>query len=170
MSSWWPLLPETDLRLSFKQDWEDLVKSVRSMPGRLFPSVAQPPMFPGARVEQYAGTYSHPAYGSITLVPGLPAEDTGSQTFHEQGPDLSNHMALHLRFKLLEMVYVFRHVSGENWLVEQREHGMLDDDVPSGYTKAKTDVGADGNVKAVYMIVEEAVTGDEKWAKFERVD
>ncbi|KAF2148723.1 beta-lactamase/transpeptidase-like protein [Myriangium duriaei CBS 260.36] len=166
-----PIDDRKDVNAAYWREWGEKVRKIKGQPDELFPVVADPPKLPSVRTEDYAGIYSHPSYGRITLVAGLPS--TGSMAArlprkrdHDHGPTI----VLHAQTALLEVVYVFRHVSGENWLIEQWEHEMMDDDVPTGYTKAETVVGADGKVSAIYIITEPSVKGEGAWTEFLKIE
>ncbi|GAM89444.1 hypothetical protein ANO11243_074820 [Dothideomycetidae sp. 11243] len=154
-------------RCSYWNQWEERVNKVKGMPAMLYPSVAKPPTLPALQPSSYAGKYTHPGYGTINLVSGVPSNGSHAERVkdrHDSG------IFLYAETSLLEVLFVFEHVSGENWLVELWEHEMMDDDIPTGYSKAKTEIGADGQVEAIHVITEAAVTGDKAWTTFRRTE
>lgn len=66
------------------------------------------------------------------------------------------------------VLFTFRHVSAEHWLLEGRMV-IYDSKLADDYMKAKFEVGADGVVQRLAVVMEAAVPGDKAWAWFDRV-
>lgn len=67
------------------------------------------------------------------------------------------------------VLFTFRHVSAEHWLAELRMV-IYDSKVADDYKKARFEVGVDGVVQRLGVVMEAAVPGDKAWAWFDRVD
>jgi hypothetical protein len=81
----------------------------------------------------------------------------------------SGDLLLYATSKGRNLLFTFRHVSAEHWLVEIRMV-IYDSRVADDYKKARFEVGADGVVQRLGVIMEAAVPGDKAWAWFDRVD
>lgn len=66
------------------------------------------------------------------------------------------------------MISTLHHVSGEHWLVERRSH-VHNTKIADGYTKARFEIGADGVVEKLGVVMEGSVQLDQGWAWFRRV-
>ena len=95
---------------------QSLTTKSQTAPARLFPggTIPDPPLTPALDLAAYAGTYTHPAYGSIHLslrplaAPGEAySNSTASDYLFADMDDRTWHVYLNLT-----------HVSGEHWLVE----------------------------------------------------
>ncbi|TKX21021.1 hypothetical protein C1H76_6561 [Elsinoe australis] len=149
--------------------WDGLEKHMRdtkAKPKELYPSVPSPPILPSLAPNEYTGTYSHPGYGNITLVLGYPEGAHLKQTQWLEPPTT---VVMYLKTHLLGVYEVFHHVSGDHWLVEEQWADTYNGDVPISFTKARTQIGPDGKVDSIHIIIEPDVEGDEGWAKFVKI-
>lgn len=81
----------------------------------------------------------------------------------------SHDLLLYAKSKGGNVLFTFRHVSAEHWLLEIR-YVIYDSKTADDYLKARFEVGADGVVQRLGVIMEAAVPGDKAWAWFDRVD
>lgn len=142
------------------------MRDTKAKPKELYPSVPSPPILPSLAPNEYAGTYSHPGYGNITLVLGYPEGAHLKQTQWLEPPTT---VVMYLKTHLLGVYEVFHHVSGDHWLVEEQWADTYNGDVPISFTKARTQIGPDGKVESIHIIIEPDVEGDEGWAKFVKI-
>ena len=150
---------------SARAAWEEMKENVEKQPKELYPTVPNPPQLPALPASSYAGTYTNPGYGKLTLLAGLPS---GGLYRDRSVGDRPSAITLHVNGALLDSFLIFNHVSGENWLVEAHAHEMMDDDVPDQYFPAKSEIDADGKIEAFYIVMEELVEGQNAWVKFAR--
>lgn len=132
-----------------EEEWEDLVpywdeveraKIDFFLHARdiLYPDVPSPPIPPALPLEEYAGTYSHPAYRNITFTlqeppPGLPLAEHTKQVLHSN---------MH---RLVNLTVDLEHVSGEFFAA------WTDLEVTAPFARgavtAQFEVGSDGKVQ-----------------------
>lgn len=86
-----------------------------------------------------------------------------------EGKVNSQDVLLYARSKGGNVLFTFRHVSAEHWLLEVRSV-IYDSKLADDYMKAKFEVGADGVVRRLAVVMEAAVPGDKAWAWFDRVE
>lgn len=125
------------------------------------------PASPALPMSSYAGEYMHPGYGNLSLSLVTLGEVTSRNPLGENSTDKS---VLFGRTRFLGETFAFHHVNAEHWLVEVG--GPLGEDgwdYENIYTKAKSEVGADGSVARMAVIVEPDVKGEKGWAWFDKV-
>ncbi|GAB7358512.1 hypothetical protein MBLNU230_g2575t1 [Neophaeotheca triangularis] len=124
---------------------------------RLYPALSPhtAPVPPSLPLRAYEGTYTHPAYGAITISP--------SSTPNSQTPAPPS-LALHLTApRSLQVTVTLHHVSGEFWYAYLRSGPgccLVDDAGRAVFT-----IGVDGEVQTLSWQVESAL---EKGLEFER--
>lgn len=67
------------------------------------------------------------------------------------------------------ILFTFRHVSGEHWLMEWR-FLLYEAKVADDYKKTRFEIGADGIVQKIGIVMEASVPGEEAWAWFNRIE
>jgi hypothetical protein len=110
--------------------------------------------------------YTNAAYGNLSI--GIEAPSDLLDEPRAKRLD-SRDLLLYATSKGRNLLFTFRHVSAEHWLVEIRMV-IYDSRVADDYKKARFEVGADGVVQRLGVIMEAAVPGDKAWAWFDRVD
>jgi len=117
-------------------------------------------------LQNYTGTYTNAAYGNLSISVEAPSDLLDESKARRWD---SADSVLFAASKGRNVLFTFRHVSAEHWLVELRMV-IYDSKVADDYKKARFEVGADGEVQRLGVVMEAAVPGDKGWAWFERVD
>lgn len=134
-------------------------------PKELFGSAPSPPLNASLPMEAYAGLYHHVAYGDFEFK----LRSYGESGYRHPLKDVdSSASILYGEPEYLHSNVVLHHVSGEHWLAEQNTNVKVQD-VPDSYSKAKFEIGLDGRVEAVKIVLEPSLEGEAAWAIFSRV-
>ncbi|MCJ1313420.1 hypothetical protein MMC25_007098 [Agyrium rufum] len=115
-------------------------------------------MLPSLPIEDYAGTYTHPAYETMK-VEVLDLEKV------RPGAGLNGtSKVLHAKFGgFLKYDLSFSHVNGEHWLVWESLHKGSNHSQVMAATKAEFEIGSDGRVKQLGAVLEAAMGDDKMW-------
>ncbi|KAF4549668.1 Hypothetical protein D9617_20g027240 [Elsinoe fawcettii] len=162
-------VPENERKDMDEYFWTGVHKTMQEMktkPKELYPNVPSPPILPSLAPDQYIGDYEHPAYGNITLELGYPKNSMYQQRVWFDTPTT---IVMHLKTDLLGIQLVFHHVSGDHWLVEQQDVDDFNYDIPTRFMKARTSIGPDGKVEAMFIVLEPEVKREQGWARFVKV-
>jgi hypothetical protein len=117
-------------------------------------------------LQNYTGFYTNAAYGNLSIGVEAPSDLLDESRARKPNP---TDLLLYAASAGRNVLFTFRHVSAEHWLVELRMV-IYDSEVADDYKKAKFEVGADGMVQRLGVVMEAAVPGDKAWAWFNRVD
>ncbi|KAI5251641.1 beta-lactamase/transpeptidase-like protein [Aureobasidium subglaciale] len=139
---------------------------LEALPSMLYPNVSAVPIQPQIPLQDYTGRYSNAAYGEFNITLDAPSDLLDKSELESSG---SAGLPLYATSKGRHVLFTFRHVSAEHWLLELRMV-IYDSKVADDYKKAKFEVGADGIVQRVGAVMEAAVPGDEAWVWFDRVE
>lgn len=123
-------------------------------------------MQPQLPLQNYTGVYTNAAYGNLSISIEAPS-DLLDESRAEKSD--SADLLLYAASKGRNVLFTFRHVSAEHWLVELRMV-IYDSKVADDYKKARFEVGVDGVVQRLGVVMEAAVPGDKAWAWFDRID
>ena len=113
------------------------------------PSLPSPTLPTTLPLSAYAGSYSHPGYQTVTLY----IEEAANGDVPRLRADRS--------FTTFPQVLSFEHVSGEYFVVNNVQEGLL---VPNVYP-AEFRLGADGRVADLGIGWEEEMKGERIWLK-----
>jgi len=141
-------------------------EDIRATPKKLFDSTPSPPLPRTLPLEAYAGLYNHKAYGDFAFRLRT-YEESGYQ--HPLRETHASDSVLYGEPEYLHSNLVLHHVSGEYWIVEENMFIKVQD-VPNSYSKAQFEIGLDGEVGAVKIVLEPSLQGDAAWAVFTRVE
>lgn len=150
---------------SLHEDHRKERKSIMARPTELFANAPKPALAAALPVEAYAGLYHHMAYGDFEFKLRTYGESGYRHPLKDVNP---SDWVLYGEPEYLHSNVVLHHVSGEHWLVEQNMYIKVQD-VPDAYSKAKFEIGLDGKVEAVKIVVEPSLQGEAAWAVFTRV-
>lgn len=123
-------------------------------------------MQPQLPLQNYTGVYTNAAYGNLSISIEAPSDLLDESRAEKLD---SADLLLYAASKGRNVLFTFRHVSAEHWLVELRMV-IYDSKVADDYKKARFEVGVDGVVQRLGVIMEAAVPGDKAWAWFDRID
>lgn len=123
-------------------------------------------MQPQLPLQNYTGTYTNAAYGNLIISIEAPSDLLDES---KAGKSDSANLLLYATSRGRNVLYTFRHVSAEHWLVELRMV-IYDSKVADDYKKARFEVGVDGVVQRLGVVMEAAVPGDKAWSWFDRID
>jgi len=145
----------------------DLEEKDRTMakPKELFANAPSQSFAAVLPMEAYAGIYHHVAYGDFEFKLRTYEESGYRHPLKEADP---SDFVLYGEPEYLHSNVVLHHVSGEHWLVEENLFGKVQD-VPNSYSKAKFEIGLDGKVEAVKIVLEPSLEGEAAWAIYSRV-
>ncbi|CAD0084241.1 unnamed protein product, partial [Aureobasidium vineae] len=132
----------------------------------LYPKVPSRTVQPQLPLRDYTGTYTNAAYGNLSI--SLKAPSDLLETSRGGEMDSSGSL-LYAKSKGGNVLFSFRHISAEHWLLELRTV-IYDAKVADDYKRAKFEIGADGVVHRLGVVMEAAVPGEKGWAWFDRVD
>lgn len=137
----------------------------RALPTKLYPDVPSIPVRPRLSLSDYEGIYRHPGYGFMNITLTRP----DSAVPLEPAINGNAGLPLYSKSRHENVLYTLHHVSGEYWLVEQRAH-VHSKKLPDDYSKARFEIGPNGDVEKLGMIMEKTVEGEAGWAWFNRVE
>lgn len=123
-------------------------------------------MQPQLPLQDYTGIYTNAAYGNFSISLEAPSELLDKSRVGEVDAE---DLLLYAKSKGGNVLFTFRHVSAEHWLLEMR-YVIYDSKMADDYMKARFEVRADGIVHRLGVVIEAAVPGDKAWAWFDRVD
>ncbi|KAK6000235.1 hypothetical protein QM012_003867 [Aureobasidium pullulans] len=152
---------KTQTELTKKREEE-----LKALPSKLYPNVPSEPVQPQLPLQNYTGIYTNPAYGNFSIGLEAPSDLLGKP--RDRKVD-SQDLLLYAKSKGGNVLFTFRHVSAEHWLLEWRSV-IYDSKMADDYMKAKFEVGADGIVHRLGVVMEAAVPGDKAWAWFDRIE
>ncbi|KAG9772952.1 beta-lactamase/transpeptidase-like protein, partial [Aureobasidium melanogenum] len=141
-------------------------EKLKALPSKLYPNVPSEPVQPQLPLQSYTGTYTNAAYGNFSIGLEAPSDLLDKSRVGEVN---SQDLLLYAKSKGGNVLFTFQHVSAEHWLLEIR-FVIYDSKTADDYMKARFEVGADGVVQRLGVIMEAAVPGDKAWAWFDRVD
>ncbi|KAI4087199.1 MAG: hypothetical protein LQ344_006945 [Seirophora lacunosa] len=128
-------------------------------------------------LERYAGVYFNDGYRNLTITPPSPPDDpsSASSSSSTRLRIQPSHHALHSVIdRTWAFRFVFRHVSGDFFLVEGFPDELSDEEVDLRdplsvlLLKAEFRLGEDGAVEALGLVLEPEMRGEKIW--FRRVD
>ncbi|KEQ83954.1 beta-lactamase/transpeptidase-like protein [Aureobasidium pullulans EXF-150] len=139
-------------------------EQLESLPSKLYPSVPSIPVKPQLPLQNYTGVYVNAAYENFSVTLEAPAALLDKSEIEESG---SAGLPLYATSRGGTVLFTFRHVSSEHWLLEMRMviYGSKGAD---DYKKAKFEIGPDGVVQRLGVVMEAAISGDKAWAWFDR--
>ncbi|KAG9628070.1 beta-lactamase/transpeptidase-like protein, partial [Aureobasidium melanogenum] len=139
---------------------------LKALPSKLYPNVPSEPVQPQLPLQDYTGIYTNAAYGNFSISLEAPSELLDKSRVGEVDAE---DLLLYAKSKGGNVLFTFRHVSAEHWLLEMR-YVIYDSKMADDYMKARFEVRADGIVHRLGVVIEAAVPGDKAWAWFDRVD
>ncbi|KAH8647379.1 beta-lactamase/transpeptidase-like protein [Xylariales sp. PMI_506] len=164
-------VPEGD-RVDWAQIGSGSTIGLSSAPAEQVPSIPTPVIAPRLAPEEYAGTYTHPGYGSFRFTyekADLSPVQTNSGTSQNLAPRQFSHCLKAVIKRTREISITLTHVSGESWLL-RLELGEGVEKV--GLGNARFLVGSDGNLELGLEMKDElrmAKNGDMIYLKKETV-
>ncbi|CAD0110638.1 unnamed protein product, partial [Aureobasidium uvarum] len=141
-------------------------EKLEALPSTLYPHVPSDVIQPQLPLQNYTGTYTNAAYGNLSI--SLEAPSDLLRKLKSDEIDSSSSL-LYAKSKGGNVLFSFRHIYAEHWLLELRTV-IYDAKVADDYKKARFEIGADGVVQRLGVVMEVAVLGDKGWAWFDRVD
>lgn len=139
-------------------------EKLKALPSKLYPSVPSEPVQPQLPLQNYMGTYTNAAYGNFSISLEAPSDLLDKSRVGEGDAE---GLLLYAKSKGGNVLFTFRHVSAEHWLLEARyvDYGSK---MAGDYMKVRFEVGADGIVHRLGVVMEAAVAEDKAWAWFDR--
>ncbi|GAB7338263.1 hypothetical protein MBLNU457_4587t1 [Dothideomycetes sp. NU457] len=161
-------IPEAErhnVNAAFHEEHREEKERTMARPKELFVDAPSRPLAAVLPMEAYAGLYHHVAYGDFEFKLRTYGESGYKHPLKDVDPSDS---ILYGEPEYLHSNVVLHHVSGEHWLVEENLFIKVQD-VPNSYSKAKFEIGLDGKVDAVKIVLEPSLEGEAAWAIFSRV-
>ncbi|KAH0073780.1 DnaJ-domain-containing protein, partial [Aureobasidium melanogenum] len=118
-------------------------EKLKALPSKLYPSVPSEPVQPQLPLQNYTGIYTNAAYGNFSISLEAPSDLLDKSRVGEGD---AKDLLLYAKSKGGNVLFTFRHVSAEHWLLEARyvDYGSK---MANDYMKARFEVGADGIIK-----------------------
>lgn len=138
-------------------------QEAHDFPSKLFPDVPATPIPSRLPLRDYTGAYHHPGYGFMNVTLEAPSSAVVLKPPFKGAAESS----LYSKSRHENILYTFDHVSGEYWLVGERSH-IHKNEIADDYTKARFEIGPNGVVEKLGIVMEESVKGDAGWAWYQR--
>jgi len=127
--------------------WQEMGEEIASARSRLYPDAPDTPNVKLTHpIDQYAGTYSHVGYGTLTF--SLEKDSTGEDVLRASMED-----------RTWKAILIMQHVNAEYWLVTKPIYNTSSKQA----SRAESKVGVNGKVVALGIAMESAMPDHLFW-------